>query len=52
MVRSGSAGCHPRFARMIRELIEERLSDRPTRLTLGADGPWPDRCLPGCCLPE
>ena len=52
MVRSGLAGCHPRFVRMIRELIEERLSDQPTRLALGADGPWPDRCLPGCYLPE
>jgi ferrochelatase len=49
MVRAGVAGCHPRFVRMIRELIDERLIDRPVRSALGADGPWPDQCPPGCC---
>jgi hypothetical protein len=37
---------------MIRELIEERLSDRPTRTALDDDGPWPDQCPPGCCISE
>jgi len=51
MVRSGLVGCHARFVRMIRELIEERLSDAPIRLALGTHGPAPDRCAPECCPP-
>jgi ferrochelatase len=51
MVRAATAGTHPRFVRMIRELIEERLSDAPLRLHLGERGPAPDACPPDCCLP-
>ena len=39
----------PRFVRMIRELIEERLNPAAERQALGGDGPWPDRCPSGCC---
>jgi ferrochelatase len=40
MARAGAAGTHPAFVRMIRELIQERLT--------GADR---TTCAPGCCLP-
>jgi len=51
MVRSDVVGCHPRFVRMIRELINERLEANPIRLALGPDGPAPDQCPPTCCQP-
>jgi ferrochelatase len=53
MVRAATAGIHPRFVRMIRELIEERMSvdpDRP-RPALGHLGPSHDVCPIDCCLP-
>jgi ferrochelatase len=49
MVRAGTVGTHPRFVRMIRELVEERRSDAPVRVHLGARGPAPDVCPSGCC---
>jgi ferrochelatase len=49
MVRAATVGTHPRFVRMIRELVAERLSDAPVRLHLGARGPAPDVCPPDCC---
>ena len=49
MVRASTVGTHPRFVRMVRELLEERLSGAPVRLHLGARGPAPDVCPPGCC---
>ena len=49
MVRAATVGTHPRFVRMIRELIDERLTDVPVRLHLGSRGPAPDLCPPGCC---
>ncbi len=49
MERAETVGTAPRFVGMIRELVEERLDDRP-RLSLGSDGPWPDRCPDGHCL--
>ncbi len=49
MVRAATAGSHPRFVRMVRELVEERLSDAPVRLHLGSCGPAPDVCAPDCC---
>lgn len=48
--RVPTVGTDPRFITMIRELIEEQLHDHP-RLALGADGPWPDTCPEGHCLP-
>ena len=49
MVRAATVGTHPRFVSMVRELVEERLSDAPVRLTLGTRGPAPDVCPPDCC---
>ncbi len=48
MVRAGTAGAHPRFVEMIRELLLERVEGRE-RPALGADGPSPDVCLEDCC---
>jgi ferrochelatase len=39
LVRSGTAGTHPRFIRMIRELIEERMENMPDA----------EPCLENCC---
>ncbi len=49
MVRAGTAGTHPRFIRMIRELICERIDENTARLTLGSLGPRPDVCAIDCC---
>ncbi len=49
LVRSAVVGCHPRFVAMIRELIQERLDERPQRLSLGELGPSPDICPDDCC---
>jgi ferrochelatase len=51
-VRAGTVGTHPRFVRMIRELVEERLSDSPQRLALGNFGPSHDECPADCCKYE
>ena len=49
MVRAGTVGTHPRFIRMIRELICERMDQGQPRLALGALGPRPDVCAVDCC---
>jgi ferrochelatase len=49
MVRAGTVGTHPRFVRMIRELVEERTSESPQRLALGELGPSHDVCPEDCC---
>jgi len=49
MVRAGTAGTHPRFVQMIRELIEERMSGAPGRPALGVLGPSHDVCPLDCC---
>jgi ferrochelatase len=49
MVRVGTVGTHPAFVTMIRQLIEERLTERPVRLALGARGPSHDICPANCC---
>ena len=49
LARAGTVGAHPRYVAMIRELIEERLADNPTRLAIGRFGPSHDVCPPGCC---
>jgi ferrochelatase len=49
LVRAATVGTHPRFIRMIRELIEERLADSPNRLALGLLGPGHDVCPADCC---
>ncbi len=48
--RVPTVGTDKRFITMIRQLIEEQLHDHP-RLALGADGPWPDTCPEGHCMP-
>jgi protoporphyrin/coproporphyrin ferrochelatase len=50
LVRAQTAGTHPAFVAMIRELIQERLDPAVTRRSLGTYGPGPDVCQPGCCL--
>ncbi len=49
LVRAGTVGVHPRFIRMIRELIVERLTPGAVRPALGVLGPRPDQCDPACC---
>jgi ferrochelatase len=49
MQRVPTVGTHPRFVRMIRELIQERLTESPERLTLGSMGPSHDFCAVDCC---
>lgn len=48
MQRASTVGTHPDFVAMIRELIEERISEAPRR-ALGMRGPNHDTCPPGCC---
>jgi ferrochelatase len=49
MVRAKTAGTHPAFVRMIRELIEERLDPERPRRFLGEQPPLPDQCAEDCC---
>jgi ferrochelatase len=49
-VRAGTAGTHPAFVGMIRSLVEERMTDCPTRFALGSRGPNHDICPLNCCL--
>ncbi|HUG42736.1 MAG TPA: ferrochelatase, partial [Acidobacteriota bacterium] len=49
LIRAATAGTHPRFVRMIRQLIEERLDPSSPRLAVGSMGPAPDACAPNCC---
>jgi len=50
MVRAETVGTHPRFIRMIRELICERMDESNPKLSLGVLGPRPDFCATDCCL--
>ena len=49
--RAQTAGTHPAFVSMIRELVQERLDPDVPRRSLGRYGPSHDICLAGCCLP-
>lgn len=49
MVRAATAGTHPAFVRMIRELMLERIHNEPARY-LGSRGPAHDVCPVDCCL--
>jgi ferrochelatase len=49
MVRAATAGTHPAFIEMIRELIMERLDTETPRRSLGRFGAREDTCAPGCC---
>jgi len=46
--RAATAGTHPAFVRMIRELIMERINNETPRF-LGSRGANDDVCLPDCC---
>lgn len=50
MVRSATAGTHPAFVKMIRELILERVDNAPARF-LGTRGAGHNVCPTDCCLP-
>ena len=50
MVRAATAGTHPEFVRMIRELLQERLDPTTPRRALGAYPPSHDVCPADCCL--
>lgn len=52
MIRTATVGHQPRFVQMIRELVEERLTDNPQRLALGNFGPSHDVCPVDCCRYE
>jgi ferrochelatase len=47
--RATTAGSHPAFVKMIRELVMERMDHASERRFLGTAGPRPDNCEPGCC---
>jgi ferrochelatase len=49
MVRAATAGTHPAFVRMIRELMLERIDNVPPRF-LGASGARSSVCAPDCCV--
>ncbi|HEX6728823.1 MAG TPA: ferrochelatase [Pyrinomonadaceae bacterium] len=51
LARAATAGTHPLFVKMIRELILER-TERTPALYLGSHGPSHDICSPTCCLPR
>jgi ferrochelatase len=51
MVRASTVGTHPKFVRMIRDLIVERISGDAPRLARGELGPCNDVCPVDCCLP-
>jgi protoporphyrin/coproporphyrin ferrochelatase len=51
MIRAGTAGTHPAFVRMIRELIEERLCPNEPRAAIGLFPPNHDFCPSDCCPP-
>jgi ferrochelatase len=50
MVRAPTAGGHPSFVSMVRELVLERTAGAPRRF-LGEAGPAPDDCPADCCPP-
>jgi ferrochelatase len=48
MVRAATAGTHPSFAKMIRELMLERIDNAPARF-VGSNGARTGLCAPDCC---
>jgi len=49
MIRAGTVGMHPLFVQMLRELIEERITEGAPRHAAGALPAWPDVCPDDCC---
>lgn len=48
--RALAVGDHPEYIRMIADLIEERIFNKPERPVLGSCGAMPDVCPENCCL--
>jgi ferrochelatase len=49
MERAQTAGTHPRFIKMVRELIIERMDENSERSFLGTSGARPNECSLSCC---
>jgi ferrochelatase len=49
IIRASTVGTHPLFVRMLRELIEERLSGSAERRAVGDLAVRPDVCAADCC---
>jgi len=49
LVRARGVSTSPAFVRMVRQLVQERLTPAPVRRALGNLGPWPDHCPQGHC---
>lgn len=47
--RAGTAGTHPKFVQMVRELVQEHMNDSPVRQAVGIYPANPDVCLTDCC---
>ena len=47
--RAATAGTHPKFVRMVRELVTERMTDSSERVAIGIYPANPDVCLADCC---
>ena len=52
MVRAATVGAHPRFVKMIRELIAERIEESAEKPFLGQLGSSHDECPVDCCRYE
>jgi ferrochelatase len=50
MVRAATAGTHPAFIKMVRELILERMNPDAVPRFLGTRGARPNVCAADCCL--
>jgi ferrochelatase len=50
MVRAETVGTHPAYIRMIRDLIVERLTERPHRAAIGRKPASHDICAADCCF--
>ncbi len=51
MIRAGTAGTHPKFVGMLRELIQERIGRSLERRAIGQYPANHDVCPANCCLP-
>ncbi len=51
-VRAESVGTHPKFVKMIVDLIKERIHESSERKALGSLGAWHDVCPVDCCKYE
>jgi len=51
MVRAGTAGTHPRFVSMLRELIQERIDRQSEQRAIGEYPASHDVCPVNCCMP-